>query len=138
MRKFFIEGQDVMDLFYNREDVYRVSVCEHQPYATEKENLKDSEWYQVVEFGYTAIAVRDGWGYSAKPIKYEDVTMVKVNSSEGKYVLVRNRENPPFVWLRLLEHYAWYVDEEESAGNIPLKYREWLNEYGQIIIEKYL
>jgi hypothetical protein len=98
MRKFFIEGQDVMDLFYNREDVYRVYVCKNKPYATDKENLKHSEWYQVVEFGYTAIAVEDVWGYSAKPIKYEDVTMVKVNVFWGKedyeYTLVKNLENP--------------------------------------------
>lgn len=40
--------------------------------------------------------------------------------------------------IQLLEHYAWYVDEEESAGNIPLNHREWLKEYGQIIIQKYL
>lgn len=94
MRKFIIEGQDVMDLFYNREDVYRISVCEHKPYETKKESLKHSEWFRVVEFGYTAIAVEDGWGYSAKPIKYEDVTMVKVNTKEGKYALVRNLDNP--------------------------------------------
>ena len=98
MRKFIIEGQDVMDLFYNREDVYRISVCEEQPFETDKENLEDSEWYRVVEFGYRGIAVVDGWGYSAKPIKYEDVTMVKVSIFYGKedyeYTLVRNRENP--------------------------------------------
>ena len=96
MKKFFIEGQDVMDLFYNREDVCRVSVCEHEPYATDKENLKHSEWYQVVEFGYRGIAVVDGWGYAAKPIKYEDVTMVKVNIFHGKedydYTLIRDEE----------------------------------------------
>lgn len=96
MREFIIEGQDVMDLFYNREDVCRVSVCEHEPYATDKENLKHSEWYQVVEFGYTGIAVVDGWGYAAKPIKYEDVTMVKVNIFHGKedydYTLIRDEE----------------------------------------------
>ena len=33
------------------------------------------DWYQIVEFGYRGIAVEDQWGYSAKPIKYEDVTM---------------------------------------------------------------
>jgi len=94
MREFIIEGQDVMDLFYNREDVYRVYVCEDQPYATDKENLEDSEWYQVVEFGYRRIAVEDGWGYAAKPIKYEDVTMVRVDIFSGKedygYTLIRD------------------------------------------------
>ena len=89
MKKFFIEGQDVIDLFYNREDVYRVSVCEHEPFETDKDNLEGSEWFRVVEFGYKAIAVIDGWGYGAK-IEYEDVTMVKVNTKEGKYALVRN------------------------------------------------
>ena len=98
MKKFIIEGQDVIDLFYNREDVYRVSVCEHEPFETDKDNLEGSEWFRVVEFGYTAIAVMDVWGYAAKPIKYEDVTMVKVDIFHGKedyaYTLVRNRENP--------------------------------------------
>lgn len=96
MRKFIIEGQDVMDLFYNREDVYRISVCEHKPFETDKDNLEGSEWYRVVEFGYKGIAVEDGWGYSAKPIKYEDVTMVKVSIFWGKedyeYTLIRDEE----------------------------------------------
>ena len=97
MREFIIEGQDVMDLFYNREDVYRISVCEHEPFETDKDNLEGSEWFRVVEFGYTAIAVQDGWGYSAKPIKYEDVTMVKVSIFWGKedyeYTLIRDEEH---------------------------------------------
>jgi len=97
MREFIIEGQDVMDLFYNREDVYRISVCEHEPFETDKDNLEGSEWFRVVEFGYKAIAVMDGWGYAAKPIKYEDVTMVKVNHFWGKedyeYTLIRDEEH---------------------------------------------
>jgi hypothetical protein len=97
MREFIIEGQDVMDLFYNREDVYRISVCEHQPHKTDKDNLEDSEWYRVNEFGYRRIAVEDGWGYAAKPIKYEDVTMVKVSILWGKedyeYTLIRDEEH---------------------------------------------
>ena len=76
MDKFIIEGQDLMDLFYNREDVERIYVCTEEPYETDIEPNVD--WYQIVEFGYRGIAVEDQWGYSAKPIKYEDVTYITI------------------------------------------------------------
>ena len=92
MRKFIIEGQDIIGLFYNREDVERILVCTEEPYETDIEPNVD--WYQIVEFGYRGIAVEDQWGYSAKPIKYEDVTMARVCIFYGKkdyeYTLIRN------------------------------------------------
>ena len=91
MRNLFIQGQDLTDLFYNREDVERIYVCTEEPYETDSE--PNVIWYRVVEFGYRGIAVEDEWGYSAKPIKYEDVSMAKVCIFHGKedydYTLVR-------------------------------------------------
>ena len=55
MRKFIIEGQDIIGMFYNREDVERILVCTEEPYETDIEPNVD--WYQIVEFGYRGIAV---------------------------------------------------------------------------------
>ena len=76
MREFIIEGQDVIGMFYNREDVERIYVCTEEPYETDSE--PNVIWYRVVEFGYKGIAVEDQWGYSAKPIDYDDVSMARV------------------------------------------------------------
>ena len=105
MDSLLLKDNDLMDLFYNREDVERIYVCTEEPYETDIEPNVD--WYQIVEFGYRGIAVEDQWGYSAKPIKYEDVTMARVCIFYGKkdyeYTLVRldNQINDIFDWTKI-------------------------------------